>query len=306
MDLSGLPLDVLQWRAEHLPNSVNPETAEKYARQAYSVALLGGDYNFKGFLKYCAARDRRFHSGKGRRLTTTTMRQMKSACLHMCHLEGRPWGEDASVEADMILYGRRASDSQTTHRGVLTSERLAKVVAKCEELEQYDIADGLVVMYGACTRVRDIAGMTAEQVDVSGRFPVVLVERKAPDQQKVDRRFDRNPIGTDEALAVVLLKLDTLSPEDLFSGTGVRRSRRKSPSGWPRRRAGKGCTVVHLQRSTRCGATLFGSGLAAAVDRNNWCTTGSAIRYGATTSQEAPRRAEHRTVLKRRADQQRA
>ena len=143
-------------------------------------------------------------------------------------------------------------------------------------------------------------------MDVSGRVPVALVERKTSDQDKVDRLYDRNPLVTDEALAIVLHKLDTLSPDELFfpqwsSEVASKVIKRLAASeGWEG--GVQWCTY-----SARHGAArdAFENGLAEAMNRGNWTTTRSAIRYGATPSQETRRSSSHQAVLREHAEAQR-
>ena len=289
----SLPADVQRWRAGLLPYTVNENTSWTYYSRARAVSALGGDYDYAGFMAFCAARDARAEAGLEKKLATSYLRQIKSACMHLCHLEGRSWGYERDADANEILTGRAYFDADVRPRGKLTAKRLRKVVARCEELELYDVADGLTVMYGGCTRIRDIVGMTSAHVNLKKRVPVVLVERKAPEQSKKDGRYTRNAVCTDEALVILREKVKLLPPGELFfpkwSSCHASRVIKEVAyqEGWPD-------DVQWCPYSARHGAAhdMFEESLQSAMERGNWKTRGSAIRY-ATSSNGPTRQARH-------------
>ena len=123
-----------------------------------------------------------------------------------------------------------------------------------------------------------------------------------PDQEKVDRMYDRNPIMTSEALAILRQKADELPRGKLFfpkwSSQVASRVIKAvaAEEGWEEE--AQWCAY-----SARHGASTdaFAEGLETAMSRGNWTTAASAIRYGATTRVEPERPAEHRALMIRQS-----
>jgi len=196
-----LPEKERKWRMNLVINSVSAATHRTYVARAVRITEIGGDCDYRGFLRYVRLNEEDA-AGKGvQPLRTTTVRQHKSACLHVCIVEDRPWTIAQSIDVDFILSAREGQDTPKVHRGQLDWPKLCAVRLHALSLGYKDIADAFLIVYAACCRGQDIEFLTAENCEaLDTPRPTLWSIRKGTAASLVHKgAFTANPICIKEA-----------------------------------------------------------------------------------------------------------
>jgi hypothetical protein len=175
-------------------DTVTTKTHDAYA---WKVKQLGG-HSFMCFAlhlanevnKPCRPPDAKGYSPLFRE-ATSTLRHLKSACIHIALIHNEPWSAEDSAFADLLVRGYEGQNTQPRRRAGLSVPQLQAFLAEARERGYYDVADGALVQWAACARPRDMDALCLDRTIVfeDNHFAMFIEQKK--------RRADKMREGPD-------------------------------------------------------------------------------------------------------------
>jgi hypothetical protein len=162
---SALDEELRAWRGATVNRGIKDTTNKLYWDRANIVEAVGGNAGYSGFLRFVFTNEQECRAKGIEPLRSSTLRQYKSACLHVTYVTDTPWTEAECQDVDIILHHREAKDLPKVQRGQLDWNKLLHCMVYARELGWHDVADGLLVIYSACTRQQDIKTATVENLE---------------------------------------------------------------------------------------------------------------------------------------------
>lgn len=155
-------------------------TARAYARHAREVEDATGGISARDFIRFL---NLEYDKGQVASRCASTMRGYKSALLHEGRMRGSEMSSAESMYIDKLLDGFEVFKGPRKHRGGFTRSMLRQVCRLAENMQEFDVADGLALLDGAVLRPRDIEHMTLDTVSKDGTW--VYAELKLPRPAKM-------------------------------------------------------------------------------------------------------------------------
>ena len=157
LDDAGL----IAYSRKQFGRTVKPPSALHYQTCADRVERAVGGLTYKYFVGYMKEIDDAAEAEPGKEpLRTATLRNMKSAVMWVCWLEGKGWTKAQSDFVGTLLRGRAASDKPKAKRGQMDEAKVRQVRNLALARGRPDIADGILVVNASCCRPPGHPGLT--------------------------------------------------------------------------------------------------------------------------------------------------
>jgi hypothetical protein len=273
-------------------DTVTTKTHDAYA---WKVKQLGG-HSFMRFALHLAdeaSKPCRPPSAKGYsplfREATSTLRHLKSACIHIALIHNEPWSAEDSAFADLLVRGYEGQNTQPRRRAGLSVPQLQAFLAEARERGYYDVADGALVQWAACARPRDMDALCLDRTIVfeDNHFAMFIEQKKRRADKMREGPDVLRLIQSETAQQIMRIRYET------FREYGARGSDLFFP-GYTTKRVSEVLAFVaardkwpegllydgrHLFRHG-CATDSFAQSVRAIRERGGWTTDGCAVRYG--------------------------
>ena len=108
-------------------------------------------------------------------------------------------------------------------KGTIDEGKLEVLLKECQDQKEYDVGDGMLLIYGACLRPRDVRDLTWGNVE--GKCRGVYVERKGSEKRKRALGRKEYHVISEEKTIKMMRKRKKEKEEDSRDGTIRRRGR---------------------------------------------------------------------------------
>ena len=161
-------------RSKLVAQRVKKETQKAYGKMVEKVMNEERKLNYAGVLSYIL---------RHKEMSAGSLRSLKSAVMY--------WGEVSGTEVlsaeegrdiSKVIDGIEGMQPEEKSKGTIDEGKLEVLLKECQDQKEYDVGDGMLLIYGACLRPRDVRDLTWGNVE--GKCRGVYVERKGSEKRK--------------------------------------------------------------------------------------------------------------------------